>query len=119
MRKLIEATRNSARGWRFLMNTETAFRLEVLLLVLAMPAAWYLSTTALHFVLLIAAIIAMMVAEALNSAIEAACNAVSREFNSDIQHAKDCGSLAVGLTLLGAVTIWGLAVWERFVAPAV
>lgn len=116
MRKLISATRNSVRAWRYLMREEEAFRLEVLLLVLALPLAWYLSLTPRGFVLLIAAILAMMVVEALNSAIEAACDAYSREFNTDIQRAKDCGSLAVALTMIGAATIWGLAVWDRFLA---
>ena len=116
MRKLLSATRNSARAWRYLMREEAAFRLEVLLLVLALPVAWYLSSTPRGFVLLIAAILAMMVVEALNSAIEAACDACSREFNTDVQHAKDCGSLAVALTMIGAATIWGLAVWDRFLA---
>lgn len=116
MRKLLGATRNSARGWRFLMDTEAAFRLEVLLLVVALPAAWYLSDTSGGFALLIGAILATMIAEALNTAIEAACDASSREFNTDIQHAKDCGSLAVALTLIVAAAIWALAVWDRFFA---
>ena len=116
MRKLLSATRNSARAWHYLMREEAAFRLEVLLLVLALPVAWYLSSTPRGFVLLIAAILAMMVVEALNSAIEAACDACSREFNTDVQHAKDCGSLAVALTMIGAATIWGLAVWDRLLA---
>jgi diacylglycerol kinase (ATP) len=116
MRKLISATRNSARGWRFLMREETAFRLEVLLLALSAPAAWFLSSTPHGFVLLIGAVLAMMIAEAVNTAIEAACDAYSREFNADIRHAKDCASLAVALTIVIAATIWGLAVWDRFFA---
>jgi diacylglycerol kinase (ATP) len=116
MRKLVSATRNSARAWRHLMREEAAFRMEAVLLILAVPAAWYLSATPRGFALLIAAILATMVIEALNTAIEAACDAYSREFNTDIQHAKDCGSLAVALTIAGAATIWGLAVWDRIFA---
>ena len=114
MRKLISAARNSARAWRYLLRQEAAFRMEAVLLVLALPAAWFLSPTPRGFALLIAAILATMIVEALNTAIEAACDAYSREFNTDIQHAKDCGSLAVALTIIGAATIWGLAVWDRF-----
>lgn len=116
MRKLMSATRNSARAWRYLMREEAAFRMEVVFLVLAFPVAWFLSSTPRGFVLLIAAILALMIIEALNTAVEAACDAYSREFNTDIQHAKDCGSLAVALTMIGAGTIWGLAVWDRIIA---
>ena len=38
--------------------------------------------------------------EVLNTGIEAACDAVSREFHIDIQLAKDCGSLAVLISVV-------------------
>jgi diacylglycerol kinase (ATP) len=116
MERLFGAARNSARGWRFLMNAEASFRMEVAALALSLLAGWFLATSLRGYVLLIGAILALMIVEAINTAIEAACDAFSREFNTDIQHAKDCGSLAVALTMVIAVTIWGLAVWERFFA---
>jgi diacylglycerol kinase (ATP) len=52
--------------------------------------------------------------EVLNTRIEAACDAVSREFNIDIQLAKDCGSLAVLISIVLAGGVWGIAIIERF-----
>jgi diacylglycerol kinase (ATP) len=38
---------------------------------------------------------------------------LSREFNADIQLAKDCGSLAVLLAVLLVACVWLLALAER------
>ena len=65
------------------------------------------------FALLIAAILLLILVEVINTAIEAACNAVSRDFHVDIQLAKDCGSLAVLIAILIAGGIWTIAVLER------
>jgi diacylglycerol kinase (ATP) len=51
--------------------------------------------------------------EVLNTGIEAACDAVSREFNIDIQLAKDCGSLAVLIAVLLTSGVWLVAILER------
>ena len=40
-------------------------------------------------------------------------DAVSREFNIDIQLAKDCGSLAVLISILLGCGVWLLAIVER------
>ncbi len=112
MQRLINAARNSSRAWSFLIRNEEAFRIEAALLVLAIPAAWVISPSGRGWGLLIASILVLMIVEVLNTGIEAACDAFSREFNTDIRLAKDCGSLAVALAALLAVGIWGLAVWE-------
>jgi diacylglycerol kinase (ATP) len=112
MERLINATKNSGRAWRVLIRHEAAFRLEAILLVVAMPVAYSIAPGWRGFALLIGAILLVMVVEVLNTAIEAACDAFSREFNSDIRLAKDCGSLAVALSLVMAGGVWLLAFWE-------
>jgi diacylglycerol kinase (ATP) len=54
-----------------------------------------------------------MIVEVLNTAVEAACDALSREFNADIQLAKDCGSLAVLLAVALVAGVWILAIAGR------
>lgn len=118
MQRMIDATRNSARAWRYLIRNEAAFRLEAILLALAIPLGWLLSQTWRGYGLLIASIVVLMIVEVLNTGIEAACDAFSREFNTDIRLAKDCGSLAVALAGLMAAGIWLLALWERLAGVA-
>lgn len=112
MRRLVAAAKNSARAWNFLLRNEAAFRLEASLIVLAVPLAWIISPSWRGWGLLMASLLVLMIVEVLNTGIEAACNAFSREFNSDIRLAKDCGSLAVALSALLAAGVWGMALWE-------
>ena len=113
MERLINAWKNSARAFLRLSRTETAFQQELLLLVAAVPLAWVLAPSWRGYALLIGALLILIIVEVLNTAIEAACNAVSREFSIDIQLAKDCGSLAVLIAIVLAAVVWGLAVVER------
>lgn len=113
MERLIKAFRNSVRAFSRLIRHETAFQQEVILLALALPAAWLVAATWRSYALLVGAILLLILVEVLNTGIEAACDAVSREFNIDIQLAKDCGSLAVLISIVLVVGIWGLAIIER------
>ncbi|WP_204349094.1 diacylglycerol kinase, partial [Klebsiella pneumoniae] len=63
--------------------------------------------------LLIGAVLMLIMVEVLNTGIEATCDAISREFNIDIQLAKDCGSLAVLISIVLAGGIWLFAIFER------
>lgn len=113
MDRLIKAFQNSVRAFMRLSRSEKAFQQEVILLALALPVGWFLSTSWRGYALLIAAILVVVLVEVLNTGIEAACNAVSREFHVDIQLAKDCGSLAVLIATILAAGVWGLALIER------
>ena len=113
MLRLIKAFENSLRAFRRLLAAETAFQQEVVLLLGALPAGWFLSTTWPGYALLVGSILLLIMVEVLNTAIEAACDAFSREFNVDIQLAKDCGSLAVLISILIACGVWLLAIVER------
>ena len=112
MERLIKAWQNSARAFWRLLQTETAFQQELMLLAVAVPLAWFLSTTWRGYALLVGAILILIMVEVLNTGIEAACDAVSREFHIDIQLAKDCGSLAVLISVVLAAIVWALAIFE-------
>ncbi|MGB3386487.1 MAG: diacylglycerol kinase [Pseudaminobacter sp.] len=113
MERLIKAFHNSVRAFSRLIRHETAFQQEMILLTLAIPAAWFIAPTWRGYALLLGAVLLLILVEVLNTGIEAACDAVSREFNIDIQLAKDCGSLAVLVSIIIAAGIWGLAIIER------
>ncbi len=112
MERLIKAWQNSLRAFRRLSTSEKAFQQELVLLAAALPLAWFLSTSWRGYWLLVGSILFLIVVEVLNTGIEAACDAVSREFDIDIQLAKDCGSLAVLISIILAMIVWGLAIVE-------
>ena len=84
------------------------------MLALALPVGWFLAADARTYLMLIGSVLLILIVEVLNTGIEAACDAFTREFHADIKIAKDCGSLAVLLSIMLAAAVWGVAVWERF-----
>jgi diacylglycerol kinase (ATP) len=115
MERLIKAFRNSVRAFSRLIRSETAFQQEIILLALSIPAGWLIASTWRGYALLIGAILLLILVEVLNTGIEATCDAVSREFNIDIQLATDCGSLAVLITIVLVAGVWVFALIERLV----
>lgn len=112
MERLIKAWLNSVRAFRKLLATERAFQQELALLTASVPLALFLSSSWRGYALLVGSILLLIMVEVLNTGIEAACDAVSREFNIDIQLAKDCGSLAVLISCILVLGVWGTAVYE-------
>lgn len=112
MKRMISAFYNSVAAWRHLIRTEKAFQEEAIALALAIPAAFLLSGSGWQRLLLIGSVALVMIVEVLNTGIEAACNALSRDFNADIKIAKDCGSLAVLLAIAIAGSIWAITLWQ-------
>ena len=113
MKRLIAATRNSARALGFLARNEKAIQQEFVLFALALPLGWWLAGDWRGYALLLGSVLVLILVEVLNTAIEAACNVVTREFRPEIQLAKDCGSLAVAIAILIAAGVWLLALAER------
>jgi diacylglycerol kinase (ATP) len=113
MDRLIKAFQNSVRAFRRLARTEAAFQQELGLLVLAFPLAWLITSSWRGYAVLIGSVLFLIVVEVLNTGIEAACDAVSREFNIDIQLAKDCGSLAVLISIVLVGGLWLFALIEH------
>ncbi|MFN4129004.1 MAG: diacylglycerol kinase [Paracoccaceae bacterium] len=103
---IVDATGYSRAGFRRLL-AETAVRQELaggafgaLVLVWTQAGAWQW----LGFGVLFAALLAV---EALNTAIEVLVNHISPDWSEAAKHAKDLGSLAVGLMILANVAYVG------------
>ena len=60
-----------------------------------------------------------MIVEVLNTAVEAACDAVSQDFHPQIELAKDCGSLAVLISVILVAGVWGIALAQRLAGAPV
>ena len=113
MERIIKAFFNSVRAFNRLIRTEKAFQQEFALFVLSIPVSLWLADTWQGAAVLIGSIIFLMIVEVLNTGIEATCDALSLEFHSEIQLAKDCGSLAVLLAGILTAGVWGFALFER------
>lgn len=108
LRRLINAVGYSAEGFAAAFKHEDAFRQEVFLAVLLIPLALYLEQTALPRVLMIGSLFLVLIAELINSAIEAVVDRVSIERHELAKRAKDIGSAAVFVALTNVIVTWGL-----------
>jgi diacylglycerol kinase (ATP) len=113
--RLINAARYSRDGLVEAWRCEDAFRQEVVLAIVLIPLALALPVTAVEKILLIGAVLAVLVVELLNTAIEAAIDRDSLEIDALGKRAKDYGSAAVLIALLAAGGTWLAVLWSNFV----
>jgi diacylglycerol kinase (ATP) len=113
LRRLLNASRNSAEGIRDAFRLEDAFRKEVLAAVVLIPLALWLGDTGIERALMAFSVVLIMIVELLNSAIEATVDRVSLDNHPLSKRAKDIASAAVMLALFNAALIWGLILAQR------
>ena len=116
MQRLLRATLNTLNGLRAAASSEAAFRQELFTLALSVPLAILIATDNWTRLAMIVAVVAVMVVELLNTAIEKLADRVTREHDPLIGRVKDMGSAAVGLTMSIGLAVWLLAIWERIAA---
>ena len=107
------ATGIALQGLRAAWQHEDAFRQEVVVAVIAIPAALLLPVTPLGKVLMIASIFLLLIVELLNSALEAAVDHTSLERHPLAKRAKDIASAAVFISIVNVVVVWGLVLFTR------
>jgi len=107
----------SLAGLRAAYAHEDAFRQEVWLAVVLIPAAIVLPVPAIGRALMIASVLLVLIVELLNSGIEAAIDRIGPEWHALSKRAKDMGSAAVLLSLLLAGGVWLAAFYHRFFIP--
>lgn len=91
-------------GWQ-----EKAFRQEVCAAAVLLPAACCVGQTWVETLLLAATVVAVMVVELLNSAVEAAIDRIGLAWHPLSKQAKDLGSAAVLLSVVLCVVAWTVA----------
>jgi diacylglycerol kinase (ATP) len=107
------ATGIALQGLRAAFQHEEAFRQEVIIAAIAIPVALLLPVSPLGKVLMIASIMLVLIVELLNSALEAAVDHTSLEQHHLAKRAKDVASAAVFLSIVNAVVVWGLVIFQR------
>jgi diacylglycerol kinase (ATP) len=104
--RLIRSFGYSFQGFRLAWREEAAFRQEVALAVVVIPAGLYLGHTGVERVLLIMPMLLILVVEFLNSAVEAVVDRSGTERHPLAGMAKDMGSAAVLLSFILLGTVW-------------
>ena len=106
VQRLWQATINSWNGLAAVARSEAAFRLELVVLAVAIPLAFLLADDGPERVLLIGSLVLVIVVELINTAFEKLADRITRKNDREIGRVKDIASAAVGVSLLLAATIW-------------
>lgn len=115
LRRLMNATKYSAQGFKGAWLTEEAFRQEAILACVLLPVAVLLPVTAVEKLLLILGLFIVLIVEILNSAIEAVVDRFGGEIHPLSGKAKDLGSAAVLLGLIICSIIWCTILFTNFI----
>ena len=113
MKRLYLATINSWNGLKFAIRSEQAIREELVALLLAIPLAFIVGTTAVRRLELVVVVLLLIAVELLNTAIEKLSDRLTREIDPQIRDVKDMGSAAVLAALIIAGATWLFALAER------
>ena len=111
LKRVWNAFRYSADGLTAAFRHEDAFRQEVFLAAILVPAAFFTPATGIGKALMVASVLLVLIVELLNSAIEAAVDRISLEHHSLAKRAKDIGSAAVFVSLANVAVVWGLVLF--------
>lgn len=113
--RVVRAAQYSEQGIRSAWRDEAAFRQELVLVLLLAPLTLWLPLPRADTVLLLALMGLVLVAELLNSGLEAVVDMASPDIHTLAAKAKDCGSAAVFVALTMLVGAWlalaGPALW--------
>lgn len=106
-RRLVLAIGYSWKGLVYAFRNEEAFRVECMLTIVVVPAAFYFGSSALETAVLLLATALVLIAELTNTAIEAAVDRVSTEHHTLAGAAKDAASAVVLVSIIAWSIIWG------------
>lgn len=105
----------SFKGLKAAVRYEAAFRQELALVIILVPAAFFLGRNPGEMILLIGVLLLVLVVELLNSAIEALADAISLESHPLLGRAKDLGSAAVFVAFATAFSAWASLIVIRVI----
>ena len=114
LRRILNAFGFSMAGFRDCFRHEEAFRQEVFVLLLLVPAGLWLGNGPVERALLVGSLLVVPIVELLNSAVEANVDRVGLERHELSRRAKDIASAAVFLSIVLAVLVWALVLAPRW-----
>ena len=106
IRRLFLAFINSMKAFKWLLRNESAFKQEFVIALVAIPVALWLPLRSIEQLLLILVLLLLMLAEILNTAIEAVVDRIGLEHHELSGLAKDLGSAAVFIAMVIALLTW-------------
>ena len=86
--------------------------MEIVALLISYPLTMMFPLTFAERLLLVFCVFVVLIVELINSAVESTVDLVSTEYSELAKNAKDYGSAAVMLTVLGALSVWIYTIYK-------
>ena len=109
--ELWKATVYSLRGLAAAVRDEKAFRTEIALALAALVTVFFLDVSRLERAVMIYAVLNVLVAELVNTAVEAVVDRVSTERHPLSAKAKDVASAVVFVSIAAAAAVWAVIIF--------
>ena len=113
--RVIRAAGYSSKGLQAAWRNESAFRQECAIGVVLLPCAILLAESWLQLALLVMVCVLVLIAEMMNSALEAVVDRIGTEHNELAGRAKDMASAAVAFAIVLVPIVWAMVALDRFV----
>jgi diacylglycerol kinase (ATP) len=101
-------------GLKELISYEISFKLELISLIFIIPIVIYLDVTLIEKIFLFSSFMLVLVAEALNGAIERVVDLVTTEYHPLAEKAKDTASGAVLIAIILSFIIWVTILYSHY-----
>lgn len=95
-----------------MLKNEVAFRLELIFIVPALIISLFLPVDIATHLVLAGVLAIIIIAECVNSAVEACVDLVTNEWHEKAKIAKDCASAAVFFSIVLAVFSWAFVLFK-------
>lgn len=109
--RLVRATKVSYIGLGWAIREEEAFKIEATCAAILAPFALWLGHGGVQKAVMMMSLMAVLITELLNTAVEAVVDRVGLERHVLSGRAKDLASAAVHLSLLQVPLVWGLVLF--------
>ncbi|MBU2884695.1 diacylglycerol kinase [Gilvimarinus agarilyticus] len=104
----------SLQGINAAWKHEASFRQEIWMAAVLLPLAVWLATSHIELILLVASVFWVIIAELINSSVEAVVDRTGSEVHELSGRAKDIGSAVVLFSLILLALVWGIIACHRF-----
>lgn len=97
-----------------MLKNEVAFRIELAIILPALVISLFLPVSVETHLILVGVLFLIIIAECLNSAIEACVDLITNEFHEKAKIAKDCASAGVFFSVVLALATWAFVLYKLY-----
>lgn len=113
LRKHLRSYKYALRGLGSILLGQLNFQIEFFIAIIVIIAGIFFELSTVEWIIIAFSIAIVLIAEGLNSAIEALSDAIVKDYNNEIRYAKDIGAGAVLLSTILAAFVGIIIFWPH------